>query len=139
MKKIALLLLMGTAMLSCQKDRGRSGCEDKMCTYEYRSVSIRFVDKNGAPAEVTDFSVVNQRTGEKIYASSAAAINMIKGSFLVVDDGNLYSLSEAGDNLKVTGTSVETKQTKSAVLKISGGKCACHISKISGPDQIAFD
>ncbi|TKC03934.1 hypothetical protein [Pedobacter frigoris] len=138
MKKIALLLLMGTAMLSCRKDREKSDC-NKMCTLDYRSVGIRFVDKNGAPTEVTGFSVVNQRTGEKVYASSAATINMIKGGFLVADDGNLRNLSEAGDNLKVTGTSVETNQTKSAVLKISGGKCACHIAKLSGPDQIAFD
>ncbi|MNX72795.1 hypothetical protein D3C86_1041630 [compost metagenome] len=74
-----------------------------------------------------------------MYASSAAASNLIKGSFIIVDDGNTKSLSEAGDDLKITGTSVETNQTKSVIVKVKGGKCACHIEKVSGPEQIAFD
>jgi hypothetical protein len=100
---------------------------------------IKFVDNKAVGAEVKDFSVVNQRTGEKVYASSAATSNLIKGSFIIVDDGNTKSLSEAGDDLKITGTSVETNQTKSVIVKVKGGKCACHIEKVSGPEQIAFD
>lgn len=139
MKKLALLLMAGATLLACTKDRDKSDCGNKVCTNEFRSIGIRFVDNKGAGADVTNFSVVNQRTGERVYASSAATIQTVKGAFIVADDGNTKSLSEAGDDLKVTGTSIATNQTKFAVIKASGGKCACHISKISGPDEVAFD
>ncbi|TCD27802.1 hypothetical protein EZ456_07590 [Pedobacter psychrodurus] len=138
MKKITLLLLMGMALLSCEKNK-TSDCGEKMCTYQFVSVGIRFVNNKGEATEVKDFKVVNQRTGEKLQANSNISINTIKGAFVVVDDGNIQSLSEEGDDLKITGTSVETSQTKSAIIKVSGGKCACHIDKISGTEQIAFD
>jgi len=139
MKKIVLALLLVSALLSCKEKTTDTGCEDRICTEEFRSLVIKFVDNKAVTAEVKDFNVINQRTGEKVYASSAAASSLIKGSFIIVDDGNTKSLSEAGDDLKITGTSVETNQTKSAIIKVKGGKCACHIEKVSGPEQIAFD
>jgi len=138
MKKITLVLLIGLGLLSCKK-KTTSECDDKMCTYEFRSVVFRFLDNKGEGAEVKDFSVINQRTGAKVTANSSATSSLIKGAFVIVDDGNTRSLSEAGDNLKITGTSVQTNQTKSATIKVSGGECACHIGKLSGPDQVAFD
>lgn len=139
MKKIGLALLLVSTLLSCKEKTTNTECEDRICTEEFRSLVIKFVDNKAMAAEVKDFNVVNQRTGEKVYASSAAASNLIKGSFIIVDDGNTKSLSEAGDDLKITGTSVETNQTKSVIVKVKGGKCACHIEKVSGPEQITFD
>jgi len=139
MKKIALVLLLGVALLACKKNKTTSDCGDKICTEEFASVTLKFVDNKGAGAEVKDFSVINQRTGERIAANSSIYTSTIKGVFIIVDDNNKLGLSEQGDNLKITGTSVETNQTKSDVIKVSGGKCACHINKISGPQQIAFD
>ncbi|SDE49196.1 hypothetical protein SAMN04488024_12515 [Pedobacter soli] len=138
-KKTAWLLLIALSVLSCKKNKTKTDCRDKMCTYEFRSVGFRFMDNKGEGAEVKDFSVINQRTGEKVMANSSMTSNLVKGAFIIADDGNVRSLSEQGDNLKITGTSVQTNQTKSAVIKVSGGECACHIAKLSGPDQIAFD
>jgi len=138
-RKTALLLLIGLSALSCKKNRTKSDCADKMCTNEFRSVVFRFMDNKGEGAEVKDFSVINQRTGEKVAANSSTNSNLVKGAFIIVDDGNVRTLSEQGDNLKITGTSVQTNQTRSAVLKVNGGECACHIEKLSGPDQVAFD
>ncbi|WP_175636505.1 hypothetical protein [Pedobacter ghigonis] len=139
MKKTILALFIGLSVLSCKKNKAKSDCLDKMCTYEFRSVVFRFMDNKGEGAEVKDFSVINQRTGAKVTTNSSANSNLIKGAFIIVDDGNTRSLSEGGDNLKITGTSVQTNQTKSAIIKVSGGECACHINKLSGPDQVAFD
>ena len=139
MKKITLVLVMGIALFACKKNKGTSDCENKVCTEEFVMKGIKFVDKNGAGAEIKDLSVVNQRTGEKLYAKSSASANTIKGYYIVLDDGNKLQLSAQGDDLKITGTSITTNQTKSAIVKVSGGDCACHISKISGPEQIAFD
>ncbi|MBB6240264.1 hypothetical protein HDC90_004933 [Pedobacter sp. AK013] len=137
MKKI-ILLFMTIALLSCKKNK-TSDCGDKICTEEFASIMLKFVDNKGAGVEVKDFNVINQRTGERVTANSSIYTNTIKGVFIIVDDNNKLGLSEQGDDLKITGTSVETKQTKSVVIKVSGGKCACHIDKISGPQQIAFD
>lgn len=139
MRNLILALMLTGTLMSCEKKRTDSACEDKICTEEFRSLTIKFVDKNGLFAEVKNFSVVNQRTGENIYANSAAASNLLKGVYIIVDDGNIKSLSEKGDDLKITGTSVSTNQTKSAIINVKGGECACHIIKVSGPEQIAFD
>jgi hypothetical protein len=139
MKKIMLVLLMGIALLTCKKNKSTSDCGDKICTEEFASLIVKFVDNKGAGAEVKDFSVINQRTGDRVMANSSIYTSTIKGAFIIVDDNNKLKLSEQGDDLKITGTSVETNQIKSVVIKVSGGKCACHIGKVSGPDQIAFD
>jgi len=139
MKKIALVLLLGIALITCKKNKTTSDCGDKICTEEFASVVLKFVDNKGVGAEVKDFNVINQRTGERVTANSSVYTSTIKGVFIIVDDSNKLGLSEQGDDLKITGTSVETKQTKSVVIKVSGGKCACHINKISGPQQLVFD
>ena len=139
MRKITLLLLMGIVLFSCEKNKTTSDCGDKICTEEFASVMLKFVDNKGAGAEVKDFNVINQRTGERVTANSSISTSTIKGVFIIVDDNNKLGLTEEGDDLKITGTSVETKQTKSVVIKVGGGKCACHINKISGPQQIVFD
>ncbi|WP_145857872.1 hypothetical protein [Pedobacter suwonensis] len=139
MKKIMLVLLVSIALLNCKKNKATSDCGSKICTEEFVSVMIKFVDNKGAGAEVKDFNVINQRTGKRITANSSISTSTTKGVFIVVDDQNKPDLSEQGDDLKITGTSVDTQQTKSVVVKVTGGKCACHISKISGADQVAFD
>lgn len=139
MKKITLVFLLSIALLTCKKNKTTSDCGDKICTEEFASVVLRFVDNKGAGAEVKDFNVINQRTGERVTANSSIYTSTIKGAFIIVDDNNKLKLSDQGDDLKITGTSIETKQTKSVMIKVSGGKCACHIGKVSGPDQIAFD
>jgi hypothetical protein len=139
MKKVTLVLLMGIALFACKKNKSTSECENKICTEEFVMLGIKFVDNKGAGAEIKYLSVINQRTGEKLYAKSSATVNTIKGYYIVLDDANKLQLSEQGDDLKISGTSVATNQTKSAVVKVSGGKCACHIKKISGAEQLAFD
>ena len=138
MKKIVILLLIAMTVASCQKDR-TTDCELRACPYVLRYVVINFVDKNGAPTEVKNYSVVNQRTGEEMPADKNYLVNGVPGSFIVVQNTHAPKLSEAGDDLKITGTSVVTNQTKTAIIKVSGGKCACDVNKISGPERIAFD
>ncbi|WP_412466898.1 hypothetical protein [Pedobacter sp. KLB.chiD] len=139
MKKITLALLVGITLLTCKKNKTTSDCGDKICTEEFASIMIKFVDNKGSGIEVKDFDVINQRTGKRIMANSSISTNTTKGVFIIVDDQNKADLSEQGDDLKIMGTAVDTQQTKSVVVKVSGGKCACHIVKISGPDQVAFN
>lgn len=139
MKKITFALLVGITLLTCKKNKTTSDCGDKICTEEFASIMINFVDNKGTGVDVKDFDVINQRTGKRIMANSSISSSTTRGVFIVVDDQNKLDLSEQGDELKITGTSLDTQQTKSVIIKVSGGKCACHIAKISGPDQVAFN
>ncbi|RBQ02251.1 hypothetical protein [Pedobacter miscanthi] len=139
MKKILLSAFIAAALIGCKKKNDTDKEPEKTCTTEFAMVSVKFTDKSGAGAEIKDITVINQRTGEKIQASANAFVDMVRGGYIVADDHNRPGLSESGDDLKVTATSVSTNQTKSATIKVSGGKSVCHINKISGPDQIAFD
>jgi len=56
----------------------------------------------------------------------------------IATDSNLDEFSTGGDNVQISATHPDTHQIKTAVVKIAGG-CACHISKISGPDTVVFD
>lgn len=138
MYKIALILICTIVLTSCDK-KEPADCEARPCTQEFRMISIHFTDKDGNPTAVKNYSAINQRTGDSIKSASSAQMNMVQGSFIVVDDSHLKKLSAEGDEIKVSATSEATGQTKSAILKVAGGKCACHILKISGPEKVAFD
>ena len=134
-----LLILFCAAMLGACDKKEPSDCGAMICTEEFRMILFSFTDKDGKPAAVKNYSAINQRTGEIIKTTGGATIDLSQGTFIVIDDSSLKLLSAEGDDIKVTGTYETTGQTKSAILKVSGGKCACHIQKISGPDKIAFD
>ncbi|AOM79204.1 hypothetical protein [Pedobacter steynii] len=136
---IAFLALAATLVFSCSKPVDSDCPKDRFCTTEFRMIGIGFTDKQGAPTAIQDQSVILVRTGDTIKSMSNAVVNTIPGAFIVVDDSYTEKLMEAGDDIKVTATSVATKQTKSTVIKVSGGRCACHIRKVSGAEKVAFD
>ena len=138
MYKYVLILLCAALFTSCDK-KEPSDCGAIACTLEFRSVGISFTDKDGNPAAVKNYSAINQRTGESVKIPGAPNLTLLQGTFIVVDDSHRKSLSAEGDEIKVTGTSEATNQTKSAIVKVAGGECSCHIEKLSGPDKIAFD
>jgi hypothetical protein len=129
-KTIGLFLVLGFLMLSCSDS---VECEDIVCTKEFRTVSIRFVDANGNPQIVKDFTVINKRTGEIMTAINDMAS---QGLYVVASDADLLKLSEKGDNVQITAINSKTNVKVQADFVISGGLCACHINKISGPDTI---
>ena len=131
MKKIiGLFLVLGFLMLSCSDS---VECADIVCTKEFRTVSLRFVDANGNPQIVKDFTVVNKRTGEIMTAINDMAS---QGLYVVASDADLLKLSEKGDNVQITAINSKTNVKVQADFVISGGLCACHINKISGPDTL---
>jgi hypothetical protein len=128
-----------TLVLSCTKSTDSDCPKDRMCTEEFRSLTVSFTDNKGAPTAAKDYSAVLVRTGDTIKSNLNTVSNMVPGAFIVIDDSYTSKLSETGDEIKVSATSVQTKQTKSTVIKVSGGECACHIKKVSGAEKVAFD
>lgn len=138
MYKYVLILFCAAMLVACNK-KEPSDCGRLICTQEFRMILFNFTDKDGRGVPVKNYSAINQRTGEVIKTTGGATIYLSPGTFIVIDDSFLKQLSAEGDEIKVTATYEATGQTKSAILKVSGGKCACHIQKISGPETIAFD
>lgn len=139
MYKLSLLLLICVAVFAGCDKKDASDCPVIACTEMFASIPFSFTDKDGIGVPVKNYSAVNLRTGESIESPNVAYLTIMAGTYIVADDSHLRSLSEEGDDISITGTYEATGQTKSAIIKVSGGKCACHIQKISGPDKIIFD
>lgn len=114
-------------------------CNDfpfKSCTKEFRYIGITFVDKVGQPRAVKNFKVINKRTAEQIFSSSHGAL---KGLYIVIDDSSVEKVRSSGDELMVSVTDSVNNATKSVTVKVKGGRGACHIEKISGPEQVELE
>ncbi|MBC8051935.1 MAG: hypothetical protein H7Y13_02615 [Sphingobacteriaceae bacterium] len=113
-------------------------CPSLVCTEEFRSVTVKFRDASGKPVTVTNFGSVIRRTGKTPQSGVVDSINF-KGSYAVVTDNDTKNLSTLGDTIDVSGVHHQTNQKKTVQFVVKGGKCACHIEKVSGPEEIVFD
>jgi hypothetical protein len=139
MKKSILFLLLVIVYSACsKKTRQTAPCNPGMCTMIYTTIGIHFVDKAGKDAVIKDFSAVNLRTNKKVETQSIPGSGSNAGYHVIATDSNMKEFTNEGDDVKVTATDSVTNQTKSVVVKLAGG-CACHISKVSGTDTLAFD
>ena len=134
MKKIFPVLLIMVLFSACVKNQKKTPCNTQVCTDIFAYITVKIVDKNNQPTVVSDYKVLDLRTNMAI---KTTPLPLAAGTYLVADDSDLKQLSVEGDSLQVTATdSVETKKT---IFKVSGGICACHVTKIAGPDTIKFN
>jgi hypothetical protein len=142
MRNKLLNLFVLIALTACNKGNNQTGdtstCEPKVCTTEAVSIKVKFLDKNGQPVVVNNYSSINKRTGLAIKYAGAASVTYQPGVYWVATDGNLKETADDGDEVLVSGTNPTTSQTKTATFKIFGG-CRCHIGKTTGPAEITFD
>jgi hypothetical protein len=108
-------------------------CENMVCTKEFRTITVKFIDDYGDPLLVNNFSAVNKRTGR-----SMSQTNSIQGLgiYVVASDADQKELSEKGDIVLVSASNPKNNSKLTAEFVISGGLCICHVSKISGPETI---
>ncbi|RCH54325.1 hypothetical protein DJ568_13620 [Mucilaginibacter hurinus] len=138
MKKWLSVTLLAVIIAACNK-KDSSDCGNKTCTLDFRMVTVKFLNKDGEGINVKNYSAVNQRTKDTINFPPNAHVLLQKGTYIVISDSYTKSLPESGDDIKVTGTDSVTNETKTAIFKVAGGRCACHINKLSGPEEIRFD
>ncbi|RVU02012.1 hypothetical protein EOD41_08660 [Mucilaginibacter limnophilus] len=131
------LFIAGAVVLlftSCEKN---TKCGERICDASFAYVSVQFVNANSEHIAVKNFTSVNKRTGDTLIKGKEKMFT--DSIYVVADDSHVRKLSENGDEIKVSATDSATNVTKTAVFKVSGGECECHISKISGPDKITFN
>ncbi|MEO7214128.1 hypothetical protein [Mucilaginibacter sp.] len=137
--KLIAFLAVVTSFAACSKKINGGGCPTgQMCTMQFVTLSVNFVDKAGKAVTVKDVKVVNQRNNTAILAEGMSSMVNQAGRYVFVTDANKKQLSTDGDDLKITATNAVTNKTVSAIIKISGG-CNCHVSKVSGSDDIVFE
>ena len=138
MKKCILFLLIIACAACSKKSRQVAPCNPGMCTMMFTTIGIHFVDKAGKDAVIKNFKAVNLRTNKDIKTEPINGSGANASFHVIATDGNMKEFTNEGDDVKVTATDSVTNQTKSVIVKLAGG-CACHISKVSGPDTLAFD
>ncbi|MEJ7556862.1 MAG: hypothetical protein WKF66_01045 [Pedobacter sp.] len=138
MKKLSLLILFAALLISCDKETP-TGCGTLYCDASFKLLTVDFVNNQGLGVPISNYSAVNLRTNEKVFSELSASVNTTPGTFVVLDDGYRKNLSATGDDIKITGTYDDTKQTKSVIIKVANPVCGCHFEKISGEQIVKFD
>lgn len=136
MKKIIILLGALILLGSCNR---KTDCSNLVCLAVFVEISLQTVDGNNQGVEVNSIKATNLRTG-KVYEKIKKSDYTINGEvvYIIVDDGDKLDFSDSGDNLTIDIVS-KTNKTYSFSFIIAGGKCACGIRKISGPDKVMID
>jgi hypothetical protein len=138
-KRFAILLFAGIFLSSCTKTQQKqSACGTQVCTALFATITIKFLDKGGNQITVNNYTATDLRTNEVLHDNRILAPGTYPPYYDVADDSDLKKLSSEGDDIKISGTDPLTNQVKTAIFKVSGG-CNCHVTKVSGPDQIQFD
>ncbi|TFF40901.1 hypothetical protein [Mucilaginibacter psychrotolerans] len=133
----ALLIIAGFS--ACSQKLKPAGCPtDQVCTMIFTTLSVNFVDKAGNPVTVKDVKVLNLRTNVAILAQGMGSMMSQPGKYTLVSDANKKQLSTEGDDLRITATNTANNKMVTAIIKVSGG-CNCHVSKVSGADNIVFE
>lgn len=139
--KIKLVLLCMLALGACKsKLNTANDCGNIICTKIFISIPVKLISTQGKSISYKTYKVINKDTGNEIKSKSDYRVNdpNSTNTIILVDDGHLHELSEKGTDLQLQLTLDNEKVIKTD-YKVSGGKCACHVAKLSGPDQIDID
>ncbi|WP_207420821.1 hypothetical protein [Desertivirga brevis] len=141
MKRLVFIAGITALFTSCEtlEKSQATDCPPRMCTEEFRAVSVKFIDSNGSPVKVKNYTSINKRTNASMLKGYVPDTVTSEGIALVASDANLADISEAGDSVIVTGKHPVSNKTVRGSFFITGGKCSCHISKVSGPSELAFN
>ncbi|WP_207533338.1 hypothetical protein [Desertivirga arenae] len=141
MKRLIFMAGLAACIASCEtiEKSQATDCPSKICTEEFRSVSVKFVDGNGHAVKVKNYTSINKRTNNSLLKGIVPDTVTAEGIALVASDANLADISESGDSVIVTGKHPVSNKTVRGSFYMMGGKCSCHISKVSGPAQLVFN
>jgi len=140
MRKLLLLILPVVLFISCESlEKSAKDCSPQACTMLFATVSVKFTDSNGNLLAVKNYAAINKRTNKSMLNDFIPDTVYAKGYYPVVTDANLNDLSGEGDIIVVKASHPITNATKEIQFLVSGGKCACHVEKISGPDTVRFE
>lgn len=137
MKIFAALLSLGLLTACASQQESHTKCGSVVCTDEFIMIPVKVIATKSADVSFKTYKVINANTGKEV-KSNVWPGKGNQGTIVIADDGHRRSFPEKGANLELQITRNDGRVVKNA-YKISGGKCACHVSKLSGPDQVDID
>jgi hypothetical protein len=137
--KLILLALLSVAACKSQKKSSNNGCEAVMCTQEFKMIPVKLISTSGKEITFKSYKIMEVATGKEVKNNNNLPNTGENANTLIVaDDSHLRQFAEKGTDLQLQITRADNKVIK-ADFKISGGKCACHVAKLTGPDQVNID
>ncbi|WCT12228.1 hypothetical protein [Mucilaginibacter jinjuensis] len=137
MKPIALLLIV-LALAGCKSQKeNRTKCGSVICTNEFVMIPVNVIATKSSQIEFKTYKVIDVATGKEVKNNGFAGKNS-PNTIIVADDGHRKNFPEKGEDLQLLITRKDDRVVK-VDYKISGGPCACHVSKLSGPDEVDLD
>ena len=133
-KNTTLFLALLLSIASCQEDE--SDCGPTACTFDFRSVSVRIVDRFGNPVDL-DRTEVSDQLGTTLTSVSVSTFPQSNnGYYVIADDGHKNELRFDLNLLLFKGWK-DGKKVVQQEFAIS--RDCCHVGKLDGPDQIIID
>ncbi len=115
-------------------------CAKLMCSEGLKVVGIKFLDTIGNPVVVKDFRALNLRTRESMVIGSVTDTVYSKGDYTIASDLHISKVSDEGiDTIEISGRHPITNALKTARVVVGRDDCDCHVSKLSGPDEVVFN
>lgn len=108
-----------------------AGCDSQNCTDEFRQITVRVVDEDGAPVKFLRTTLTNTRNLQAIGFSVADSL----GQYTILTDNNLAFVQRSGDVL----TFEATDDTLFASAEFTIGREECHVALFEGPDTIVAE
>ena len=137
--KLIILTLLSVAACKSQKQSSNNGCEAVMCTQEFKMIPVKLISTSGKDVNFKSYKIVEVATGKEFKNNNDLPNTGANANTLIVaDDSHLRQFAEKGTDLQLQIIRTDDKVIK-ADFKISGGKCACHVAKLNGPDQVDID
>jgi len=132
---LPLLLLILTSCASQQESKTK--CGSVVCTDEFIMIPVKIISSKGHEVNFKKYKVINMVTGKEVRSNTWPGKEN-PGTIVVADDSHLRTFPEKGTLLQLQITRKDDRVVK-ADFRISGGKCACHVSKLAGPDEVDLD
>lgn len=128
----ALVSILAT---SCATNHTKqTACGDIICNHIFVSIPVKIITTNGSEVKFKSYKVINMATGKTINSNPLPGTSN-PNTIVIADDSHLKQFSEKGENLQL-----QIKKSNDSIVtvnyKIGGGMCACHVSKIEGPDEV---
>ncbi|WDF55477.1 hypothetical protein [Mucilaginibacter sp. KACC 22063] len=134
-----LAFACGLFMLSAcaSQQETKTKCGSVVCTEEFIMIPVKVIATKSSEINFKTYKVINLNTGKEVKSNGWPGKDN-PGTVVVADDGHRHDFTEQGTALQLQITRNDGRVVKQD-YKIGGGRCACHVSKISGPDQVDID
>jgi hypothetical protein len=128
----AFVSVLATSCISQQTTK--TDCGNLICTKEFVSIPVKIISTNGTSVSFKSYKVIDIATGKSV--SSKDLDTKDPNIIVIADDSHLKKFAGG----KGQALQLQIKKTDDSILKvdykIAGGKCACHVAKIEGPDEV---